>query len=545
MYVSGPIDIFDMVDIDLFTVVALNMMVLKLGYIGGCSLSWAPLEEINDEPAGSIAVIDDVMRQLSFDETKSNEEAGFTDVAESGANSSRLSHDESFGVDELDLNLKENHITQEHILAEVSIQKPIMAEVSTQEPVVAEVSTEYNGEFNESAHSNGQFFFDDEEIDSEYDVQSSEDAVSDDVLEGKDVDVINPDGFDSDPGNYEETNYRKRRLAELRTEMKGVINASGQWKRNLKLYKNDGVRIRDKCNGKVPIFTMSHNDGPTIPNRVMKPGPSGSNGLTIRSKKRKNTGTNADSQASSFGLDAHDKGDLFPWVLVNPDILVKAVQDQLQRELEVQISMSKTFRAKAKAERQIIRDHSTNPNTTVKIVVERNNDPSLPTRVFQRIYVCLGALKLGFKACRRDLLGLDGAFMKGTFSGQCLGYDIDLHPNSYFTFISDRQKGIIPAIKTMYPSAEHIYCLRNIHESMKHGWCRQACKDLLWRATSATNFRDFEKYRAKFDLLLNNICEVFNGKIVGGRDKPVITLLEYIREYCMKRIVNVQGVIDK
>ncbi|GJS12792.1 hypothetical protein Tco_0407264 [Tanacetum coccineum] len=51
--------------------------------------------------------------------------------------------------------------------------------------------------------------------------------------------------------------------------------------------------------------------------------------------------------------------------------------------------------------------------------------------------------------------------------------------------------------------------------------------------------------RAKSDLLLNNICGVFNGKIVGGRNKPVITLLEYIREYCMKRIVNVQGVIDK
>nr|GEX83097.1 hypothetical protein [Tanacetum cinerariifolium] len=46
-------------------------------------------------------------------------------------------------------------------------------------------------------------------------------------------------------------------------------------------------------------------------------------------------------------------------------------------------------------------------------------------------------------------------------------------------------------------------------------------------------------------LLLNNICEVFNSKIVKGRDKLVITLLEYIREYCMKRIINVQGVIDK
>lgn len=51
--------------------------------------------------------------------------------------------------------------------------------------------------------------------------------------------------------------------------------------------------------------------------------------------------------------------------------------------------------------------------------------------------------------------------------------------------------------------------------------------------------------RAVTDLLINNICEVFNGKIAPARDKPVITLLEYIREYCMKRIVAVQGVIDK
>ena len=51
--------------------------------------------------------------------------------------------------------------------------------------------------------------------------------------------------------------------------------------------------------------------------------------------------------------------------------------------------------------------------------------------------------------------------------------------------------------------------------------------------------------RAGSDLLINNICEVFNGKIAPARDKPVITLLEYIREYCMKRIVVVNAVIDK
>ncbi|GJV35856.1 hypothetical protein Tco_1408333 [Tanacetum coccineum] len=34
MYVDGHVDIFDMVDINLFTVVALNMMVVQLGYTG-------------------------------------------------------------------------------------------------------------------------------------------------------------------------------------------------------------------------------------------------------------------------------------------------------------------------------------------------------------------------------------------------------------------------------------------------------------------------------------------------------------------------------
>ncbi|GKD21245.1 hypothetical protein Tco_1222948 [Tanacetum coccineum] len=212
--------------------------------------------------------------------------------------------------------------TQEPIMEKVSTQVPIVEEVSTQEPIVAEVSTQVptmeevgtqeftmedvvledyvsfgedveqcNGQFDESAPSDGHFFYEDEGIDTayetEYDVQSSEDAgiddddddddedffMQDDVLEGDYVDVINTDGFDSDLGNDDEIiNYRRRRLAELSREMKD---------------KND-----------------------TGLNHGMESGPSGSSGPPTRSKKRKNTGTNDDSQASSSVLDAHDKGDL-------------------------------------------------------------------------------------------------------------------------------------------------------------------------------------------------------------------------------------------
>ncbi|GKF67962.1 hypothetical protein Tco_0197641, partial [Tanacetum coccineum] len=53
-------------------------------------------------------VIEDVMSQLSFEVTELDGEARFGDVARSGIDSSGLSHDESFRVDDLDLNLNEH-----------------------------------------------------------------------------------------------------------------------------------------------------------------------------------------------------------------------------------------------------------------------------------------------------------------------------------------------------------------------------------------------------------------------------------------------------
>ena len=41
------------------------------------------------------------------------------------------------------------------------------------------------------------------------------------------------------------------------------------------------------------------------------------------------------------------------------------------------------------------------------------------------------------------------------------------------------------------------------------------------------------------------MCEVLNRQLLDGRDKPIITCLEFIREYLMKKIVNVQRIIEK
>nr|GFB92586.1 hypothetical protein [Tanacetum cinerariifolium] len=140
------------------------------------------------QQATASQVIDDVMRQLSFDKTELDGEAGFADVVGSVKTQSEIPVSEELDVGP----------TQEPILAEVSTQEPIMAEVSTQKVIVAEVSTEVpiveevgnqelsvedviiedyfssgedgkdaehgNGQKDESAPTNGQFFYDDEGI---------------------------------------------------------------------------------------------------------------------------------------------------------------------------------------------------------------------------------------------------------------------------------------------------------------------------------------------------------------------------------------------
>nr|GEW26289.1 zinc finger, GRF-type [Tanacetum cinerariifolium] len=109
--------------------------------------------------------------------------------------------------------------------------------------------------------------------------------------------------------------------------------------------------------------------------------------------------------------------------------------------------MHKAFKAKAKAEEALkadvglqygmLRDYVVelqkwNPNTIVKIDVYMDEDADSNTKKFKRIYVCLGALKDGFKVGGKDLIGLDGAFMKAPYEGQLLTVvSVDANNRSY------------------------------------------------------------------------------------------------------------------
>ncbi|GJZ65817.1 hypothetical protein Tco_0622513 [Tanacetum coccineum] len=140
-------------------------------------------------------------------------------------------------------------------------------------------------------------------------------------------------------------------------------------------------------------------------------------------------------------------------------------------------------------------------------------------------------------------------------------YDFDLYANSNFTFITYRQKGLLPALQDLFPAAKHRYCVRHIHDNMNLIYKGGNYKELLWKCATATTVVAFERAIDEFKgynrmahnwlrkILLSIRAEptfqVFNRQLLDARDSHVITALEYVREYFMKRVVIVQKMIEK
>ncbi|XP_076924239.1 uncharacterized protein LOC143586619 [Bidens hawaiensis] len=261
---------------------------------------------------------------------------------------------------------------------------------------------------------------------------------------------------------------------------------------------------------------------------------------------------------------------------------------------QVQLSESKMRRAKTIALQRKDGEHTkqythlrsyidelfkANPGSTIKLDVEPCANPNLKTRQFRRIYVCYAALVKGFKLLGRELLGLDGCFMKGKYPGQILtavgtddnnclyhvafaiveaectdswkwfldllGDDLDLPHDANFTFISDRQKGLIQAVESVFPMTEHRFCCRHIYENLRQTWRGDLYKGLFYRAASATSVPYFNMAmeeikktnldmflwlseipaaswsrshfsgRAKSDKLLNSLCENLSTSVTS------------------------------
>ncbi|GJW53567.1 hypothetical protein Tco_0097652 [Tanacetum coccineum] len=318
--------------------------------------------------------------------------------------------------------------------------------------------------------------------------------------------------------------FAKRDLAKERIRAYAV-----ETKRNLEFKVNDKRRIRVICNGVVP---------------------------TLNSKNEyvdKIQGPKQDISEKGKGIMQDAKEDKMSchWLLylnlitMNPQIPIKAIQEQMQKKYHVSVSKHKAFRAKAKAQVHLrgdveiryssLRDYSNelqrcNPDTTVKIDVYGEEDHEKPTRIFRRIYVCRGTLKRGFKESGRELLGLDSTFMRGQYFGHMLttvGVDEN---NGIYPVAYDRQKGLVPTIAKLFPAAEHRFCVRHINVNMNITWKGGDYKEMLWKcATSTTLMKRF--------VIVQKIIQKSDGPLT-----PVVTkLFNKIKEAASECTVDWNG----
>ncbi|MCI17653.1 defensin/CCP-like protein, partial [Trifolium medium] len=141
----------------------------------------------------------------------------------------------------------------------------------------------------------------------------------------------------------------------------------------------------------------------------------------------------------------------------------------------------------------------------------------------------------------------------------------NVQPKRY-AFISDQQKGLVPAIQNLGNHVEQRLCVKHLYGNWSKKYPGFELKEVFWMAARATTVPAWEramnrlkamnkkawkdmkdvppamwtrshfKLDTQSDLQVNNMCEAFNRAILEYRDKPIITLLEGIKHYLTKRI---------
>ncbi|XP_071905621.1 uncharacterized protein [Coffea arabica] len=246
-----------------------------------------------------------------------------------------------------------------------------------------------------------------------------------------------------------------------------------------------------------------------------------------------------------------------------------------------------------------------NPRSTV--FVESEVDDEGISR-FKRLYMCLEPLKRGYLAGCRCWIGMDGCFLKGPYGGQLLTavgmnannkmypltiavvgvenydnwswflgllvQDLRISNSKNWCIMTNKQKGLVQAVRDKLPEAEHRCCAQHLYSNFKLSHRGLALKDRLWRCARASYVNQFKREmellrqqselahqwladkdpktwsRSHFrvgldcDILVNNMCESFNAVLLKARSLPIIGMLQTIYLYQVSCPFGEQFVVD-
>ncbi|KAK2654694.1 hypothetical protein Ddye_014550 [Dipteronia dyeriana] len=204
----------------------------------------------------------------------------------------------------------------------------------------------------------------------------------------------------------------------------------------------------------------------------------------------------------------------------------------------------------------------TNPGSTVSLKCYTREGEVNP--MFQRLYICLDTLKKGWKEGCRPILGLDGCHTKVVHNGQLLTA-VGVDPNNqmytvaYALVESECRDTWVWFLQLLAVDLE----IENSYGMIL--WCaaksttEQEFKRSMERMRSASEDaykwlqdKDPNHWSLAFftntvlcDMLCNNMCEAFNSAILNARDKLVISMMEMIKNYLMKRLVRKRAELER
>ncbi|XP_012845746.1 PREDICTED: uncharacterized protein LOC105965720 [Erythranthe guttata] len=383
----------------------------------------------------------------------------------------------------------------------------------------------------------------------DYEIESnSDDDTIEDVCEFGEEDIMkSDDDLDSNKGSDNEKErpnfpvfnpieiYRPTfelgMIFSTRTELRQAIHSHAIiTRRSINITKNDKSRLHAKCVEKGcgwKLHALKVTNECTY--QVRTYGPDHSCGMSFHVKNLKS------KWLSSKYLDKFK---------CDPKRNLKGFRIEAMKDVKCHISSYQAYNAKRKAIEMIegVLDEQysllwdfvdevkrTNPGSTVIV----GTDQLAGENRFDRIYVF---------AC----------FENGDYE---------------WTFISDKQKGLIQAFEVVFHNSDHRFCVRHMHSNFENaGFRGQAFKSILWKAARATTLNEFSRNmeemneldenafqwlndnppqnwsRSHFntyprcDMLLNNGCESFNSSILEAREKPIVSMLEWIMEYLMTKL---------
>ncbi|XP_057529414.1 uncharacterized protein LOC130807995 [Amaranthus tricolor] len=202
---------------------------------------------------------------------------------------------------------------------------------------------------------------------------------------------------------------------------------------------------------------------------------------------------------------------------------------------------------------------------------------------FKACFISFVAQVKGFLGGCRPIIGIHGAHLSGYYKGvmlttvaidgnneifvnlRCLFAQYESQKDDW-TFISDRMRGVESALFEVFPRATRRICCQHLYSNCKAArWSGATFHKMFWIAANAYNEYVFEKAMSKikdfdaaaYDYLKNveeqwsvhmfdrtvccdhnttNFVESFNSITKANREMPVLTLLEDVRNWCMKRM---------